>query len=346
MPNSSPEKLLAQLAHGKPVPLILLQGTDVYLREMCRSRIIEAYVPPEAREWAVAHLSAREDGWDEILSRAQTVPMLAKRQVIIVASAESVEKLGEKSREDVIGTLEEYLDSPAPFTVLIIEAASLDGRQRFSKLLHERGLVVELTIGAESAPLLAAQMAKDLGAEIDGDAAELLCDMLNGSPARIHVELQKLTSYAHGKRITVADVELLVVAARKNTVWQLADMLASRRRDDALVFLDNLLRDGEQPAGIIGALAWMYRKLVEARDLPAHTSGYQAARHLGMRAESAEAAVRRAHRFTKPALLAGVVALAEADSELKSANPNPQATLEFLIARFTSSASPSGTRSS
>ena len=346
MPSFSHERLLDRLAHGKPVPLILLQGTDGYLREMCRSRIIEAYVPPEAREWAVAHLSAREDGWDEILGRAQTVPMLAKRQVVIVAGAESVERLGEKSREDVVGTLEEYLDSPAPFTVLIIEAASLDGRQRFSKLLHERGLVVELSIGAESAPLLAAQMAKDLGAEIDRDAAGLLADMLNGSPARMHVELEKLTSYAHGQRITPADVELLVVAARKNTVWQLADMLASRRRDDALVFLNNLLRDGEQPAGIIGALAWMYRKLVEARDLPAHTSGYQAARHLGMRAESADAAVRRAHRFTKPALLAGLVALAEADSELKSANPNPRATLEFLIARFTASPSPSATRSS
>ena len=136
-------------------------------------------------------------------------------------------------------------------------------------------------------------------------------------------------------RISIADVEAIVVAARKNTVWQLADMLADRKRDAALVFLDNLLREGEQPIGIVGALAWLYRKLIEARGLPAHTGGYQAARQLGMRPEAAENAVRQAYRIPKKDLLAGLVALAEADSQLKSSNPDPRALMEFLVARLT-----------
>jgi DNA polymerase-3 subunit delta len=181
------------------------------------------------------------------------------------------------------------------------------------------------------------QMAKELGAEIDREAATLLADILNGAPARIRIELEKLTTYAQGRgRITAADVETLVVAARKNTVWQLGEMLANRNRAAALAFLDNLLREGEQPAGIVGALAWMYRKLIEARHLPPHTSGFQAARQLGMRPDAAENAVRQAHRIPKAQLLAGLVALAEADSQLKSSNPDPRAMMEFLIARLTS----------
>jgi DNA polymerase III subunit delta len=344
MPAASPEKLLERLAKGKPPAVIVLEGSDFYLREMCRSRIIAAFVPPEARAWAVTRLAAREDGWDEVLRRARTVPMLARHQVVIVEGAESLERLGERSREEILRSLEEYFDQPAPFTALVIEAAGLDGRQRFRKLLQEKGLVVQLSISAPSAPLLAGEMAEDLHARINRDAAELLASILDGSPARMHVELEKLSSYALGRPIGVADVELLVVAARKNTVWQLADMLAGRRRDQALLFLDNLLRDGEQPAGIIGALAWMYRKLVEARDLPPRTNGYQAARALGMRGESADLVVRQAHRFQKADLLAGIVALAEADSELKSANPDPRTTLEFLIARLTSEESRSAAR--
>ncbi len=112
-------------------------------------------------------------------------------------------------------------------------------------------------------------------------------------------------------------------------------MLADRKRDAALEFLDNLLREGEEPVAIVGALAWIYRKLIEARALPAHTNGFQAARLLAMRAEAAEAAVRQAHRIPKKDLLAGLVALAEADSQLKSSNPNPRALMEFLIARLT-----------
>jgi len=345
MAATSPEKLLERLARGKPIPAVVLLGTDLYLREMCRNRIIDAVVPEGMRDWAVARLSARDSGWDEILGRAQTLPMLARCQVVIVEGAESVEKLGEKSRDEILEALEKYLTSPAPFTVLVIEAAALDGRLKFSKLLQEKALVVELTIGAESASLLAVQMAKELDAEIDREAAALLAEILNGSPARMRIELEKLATYARGRRITPADIEALVVAARKNTVWQLADMLASRKRDAALAFLDNLLREGEQPPGIVGALAWMYRKLIEARDLPVHANGFQAARQLNMRPEAAEAAVRQAHRIPKADLVAGLIALAEADSQLKSANPDPRAMMEFLVARLTAPAARSAARS-
>ena len=344
MAGVSPDKLLERLARGDALPAVALIGSDHYLREMCRKKIIETCVPENVRDWAVTRVSARDAGWDEILGMAQTLPMLASRQVIVVDSVESIEKLGDKSRDQIIEALTAYFGSPAPFTVLLLEAVALDGRQRFSKLLSERALVVELTIGAESAAALAAQMAKDMGAVIDRDAAALLADILNGAPARIHIELEKLSTYVQGaqgrRSITASDVETLVVAARKNTVWQLAEMLANRKRGAALAFLDNLLREGEQPAGIVGALAWTYRKLIEARDLPAHTTGFQAARQLGMRPDAAETAVRQAHRVPKKELLAGLVALAEADSRLKSANPNPRAMMEFLIARLASPQAP------
>jgi DNA polymerase-3 subunit delta len=340
MAEVSPEKLLERLARGNGIGAVVLEGTDPYLREMCRKKIVETFVPEGSREWAVACISARECGWGEILQRAGTLPMFAPRQVIVVEDAESLEKLGEENRNRALEALEEYLDSPAPATVLVLEATVLDGRQKFSKLLHEKALIVPLTIGNESAAALAAQMAKDLGAAIEPEAAALLADILNRGPARIRIELEKLAAYAQGSgQIVRADVEAIVVAARKNTVWQLADMLATRNRVAALAFLDNLLREGEQPIGIVGALAWMYRKLIEARDLPAHTQGFQAARQLGMRPEAAEAAVRNAHRIPKKDLLAGLAALAEADSQLKSSNPNPRAFMEFLLVRLTSATS-------
>ncbi len=337
MPDISAEKLIAQLSSGKPVAAIVLLGTDSYLREMCRNKIIEACVPDAAREWALARIAVQDSGWDEVLQRAQTMPMLAQRQVIIVEGVESLEKLGEKTRDEVVESLAKYFESPAPFSVLLFEASSMDKRQRYSKLLAEHALLVELTIGGESAAALAAQMAKDCGAEIDREAAALLAEILNSEPSRMRIEIEKLSTYVgKGQRITSAEVEELVVAARKNTVWQLADMLAGRRSDSALAFLDNLLREGEEPIGLVGGITWMYRKLIEARDLPAGTSGFQAARALGMSPAAAETAVRQAHRIPKKDLLAGLVALAEADSQLKSSNPDPRALMEFLIVQLAS----------
>jgi DNA polymerase III subunit delta len=339
MAEISPGKLIERIAHGKPIGAVVLIGADIYLRDLCRRKIIEAFVEERSREWGVVRLSARENGWDEVLERATTIPMFVPRQVVIVQDAESVEKLGEERRDGVVAALEEYLGRPSPFTILVLEAEALDGRQRFAKLLKEKALQVELTIGNESAAALTAQMAKDLGASIEADAAALLAEIMNHEPARIGIELEKLAAYAGKKaRIGRADVETMVVSARKNTVWQLADMIAARDRKAAFAFLDNLLREGEEPAGIVGALGWMYRKLIEARGLPAHTPGFQAMRQLGMRPESAEAAVRNAHRIPKKGLLGGLAALAEADSQLKSSNPDPRAFLEFLMAQLTAPA--------
>lgn len=333
------DRMLVSLSRSKWVPAILLLGSDVYLRDLCRRKIVEAYVPENTRDWAVTRLSAREAGWDQVIGRAQMPPMLSTLQVIIVDEVASIEKLGEKSREQIIEALDKYFESPASFSVLLLEATTLDGRQKFSKLLHEKAIVVELTIGNESAVSLAAQMAGDLHTEMDPNAAALLADIVNLEPARMRIEIDKLATYVGARaKITTEDVERLVVAARRNTVWQFTDMLASGKRGAALEFLNNLLREGDEPIAIIGALAWMYRKLIEARDLPPRLSGFQAARELGMNPQAAEAAVRQAHRVSKTELLAGLSALAEADSELKSANPNPNAMMEFLVAQLTWSA--------
>lgn len=337
MAELTPEKLLERLARGKAIPVIVLVGADAYLLDRCRNGILEACVPEGARDWAVARYEFSASAIAEILGRARTLPMLAPRQILILEGAEAIERLGEESREEILKSLGAYLESPSPFTVLVLEAASLDRRQKLFRLLSEKAQLVVLSIGDESAANVAVQMAKQLGAELDRDAAVLLADILNGEPARMRMELEKLSAYVATRgRITSADVEVLVVAARKNTVWQLADMLASRRRDAAFEFLDNLLREGEQPAGIVGALAWMYRKLIEANELPAHTAGYQAARILRMAPDSAERALRQAQRIPRQNLLEGLIALAEADSQLKSANPDPRATMEFLLARLTS----------
>lgn len=321
--GSTTDQLIARLAAHKPIPAIALVGSDAYLRDLCRNKIIDSFTDPASREWNLSRLSVRDAGWDEVFDRAQTLPMLSKCQVVIVEDVHSIEKLGDDSRERIVKSMDRYLESPPAFTVLVIEADSLDGRQKFTKLIYEKTFTVDLQITPESAVSLAMQMARELGAELDRPAAALLADALNGEPARMRMELEKLASYAGtGGYIAKDDVERLVVSARKNTVWQLADLIAERNGDAALKLLENLVREGEQLPAIVGALAFRYRALIDGG------SGWNYSRQ-GQFGSPGQAA-----RASKKQMLAGLVALAEADSELKSNNPDPRATLEFLIARL------------
>ena len=331
------------LARSKPVPAVLLFGSDFYLRDLCRAKLIEACVPADARDWGVSRFSASDDRLDRVLAQAQTLPMLAPRQVVFFEEVEALEKLGDAARDAAVEQLSAYLADPAPFTVLVLEASKLDERMRLFKTLSQNALVVSVDLGDSpehripAATALAPQMAADLGVSIDREAAEDLADLLDGDLLRMRSELQKLAAYAAGrKRITPEDVDALVISSKKYSVWQLADMLASRRRSPALIFLDSLIREGEQPPAIVGALAWMYRKLIEAQELSPPTSPGQAAGMLRMRANAAAIALEQSRKIPRRQLLDGLVALYEADSRLKSGVPDSRAVLEFLLARLMS----------
>jgi DNA polymerase III subunit delta len=310
-PELSPQDLTARISGGKIVPAIVLLGTDSYLREMCRNGLIETYVPANTRDWALGRLSARGGGWFEAFERAQTLPMMSPRQVLIVEEVEALEELGDKARDDAVDALEKYLEDPAPFTVLVFEASALDKRLRLFKSLIKNSksvLIVGLVMDPQQAVGFAISTAKELGMAMDREAATLLAEVVNSEAARIRVEVEKLSLYAQAaKRITARDVENLVVNARKHTIWELADMLADSRREDALKFLDSLIRDGEKPPALVGAIAWRFRMLIENESRPGR----------------------------KGQLLNGLSALAEADSELKSGVKDQRAVLEFLFSRLT-----------
>ena len=346
MPAVTPEQLLTRLSKGKAIPGVLLLGSDAYLRELCRKKIADAYVAEASRDWGVKRFSADDDEFSDILGQAQTLPMLAPQQVIFVSEVEAWERLGEDSRDALVKQLSEYLGNPAPFTILVFEAAVLDQRMRLAKTFAEKTVTVSVELSNDPgertrlALPLAFEMARELGVDLERDAAEELCEILNGQLASIHTEIEKLAAYAGERRkIARADVDLLVVSEQKYDVWELTEMLAARQPSRALEFLDSLLREGEAPVQLLGAMAWMYRKLLEAQELPAGTVGWQAASRLGMRGASAELAVTQSRKFPRIQLTRGLEALYEADNRLKSGGTSQRAVMEFLVAQLASAGS-------
>jgi DNA polymerase III subunit delta len=343
MAQISAGELLARLEKGRPVSAILLLGEETYLRDACRAQLIERFVPEAARAWAVSRFSAERNEVQAAVGQAQTLPMLSPIQLVFLEDAEVVDSLGDKKREEAVKQLESYLEDPASFTILIIEAQKLDQRMRLGKLLAEKALVVEIGLGENqndrlsSAVALAKVIAKEDGIEFERGAAEDLADSVSADLQRLKTEITKLSTYVGAKKvITRHDVAALVISEKTATVWELADMLASRQSKRALDFLDRILREGEQPVQILGALTWMYRKLVEAGEVHGVSQPWQAAKALSMAPDKAMVAIQSARKISKVRLLAGLKALQRADDLLKgSGSSQGRTVLEFLIAELT-----------
>jgi DNA polymerase III subunit delta len=342
MAQVSPQEMLARLGKGKAVAAVLLLGEEPYLRDACRAQLIEKFVPEAARTWAVSRYSADRGETQEALEQAQSLPMLAPKQVVFLEDVDAVEKLGEKNREAAIAQLEEYLQNPAPFTTLVLEAGGLDQRMKLAKLLMEKALVVSVALAEdagqrqEAAVGLAKSMAEEQGVKFESGAAEDLAESVAADLMRLKTEIDKLATFAGQRKfISRQDVSVMVVSEKTTTVWELADLLATRKAAKALEFLDRLLRDGEEPLPMLGAITWLYRKLIEASELRGISNGWQAARALGMRPEQAELALHSARKISKPRLLNGLRALQKADDQLKRGE-DARTIMEFLVAELVS----------
>jgi len=338
MPRVNTDAFLERLEKGRPVPAILLLGDEPYLRDECRKQLIEKYVPEAARTWAVSRFSADSGQTQAASDQAQTLPMLSPQQVVFLEDAEAIDRLGEKARDQAVKALEGYLENPAPFTVLVIEASVLDQRMRLAKLLTEKTLVVEVGLGENldqrvaAAVVLAKSLAKEQGIEFEKGAAEDLAELVSGDLMRLKTEVDKLAAYSADRKVVRrAEVAELVISEKSATIWEVADFLAARQPKKALEFFERLLREGEEPVQMLGAMAWMYRKLIEASEVRGVTNGWQAARALGMNPQQAELAMQSARKIPRDKLLQGLQALRDADDRLKGGTKDPHSVMEFLV---------------
>ncbi|MGB7436717.1 MAG: DNA polymerase III subunit delta [Candidatus Acidiferrum sp.] len=334
-------QLKERIDKGKPTPALLLLGDEPYLRDAGRALLIQKFVPEAARTWALSRFSADRGEVQNALDQCQSLPMLSSRQVVFLEDAEAIEKFGEKVREASVESLTAYLQDPAPFTVFVIEAASLDMRMVLAKKLVDLTTVVDVSLGERAedriaaAEALANTLAKEQGISFEKGAAEDLAEFVNGDLMRLKMELDKLSTFAaHTKAIRRHDVATLVVSEKSSTIWEVAELLAAHQPRKALEFIYCLLREGEEPVLMVGGMAWMYRKLVEASEVRGVTNGWQAARALSMRPEQAELAIRCARNIPRERLLDGLCALREADDRLKGGAKDVRAVMEFLVWRL------------
>jgi DNA polymerase-3 subunit delta len=181
-------------------------------------------------------------------------------------------------------------------------------------------------------------MARNLGVRLTRETAEELVFAVGTDQGRLRVELEKLRAYADpGAEVTSADVTAIVTSARKFNIFELVDLLAERRRADALARLRQLLEGGENAIGIVGLLAWLYRQLMIVQAMPKNTPAWKAAQALRAPRSRVEALLRQARRFSPRELSEGLGALQEADVNLKSSPASPEGVLEMLIVRLTES---------
>jgi DNA polymerase-3 subunit delta len=353
----------AEAGTGKLRPGYVLAGDEIFLLDRCRAAVLKAFVPPDLRDFSLSDLDLTSSSIFEVLDRAQTPSLMAPFQVIFVRNVRQLYTRGAK--KDEFAALDRYFQSPNPQALLLFIAdfirippdtrrMELDDKNRFERLTETLGAhcgMVELArVSEEDAMRWAVAKAQEAGLRLEADAARELVDALGADMMLVSSELEKLLLYTSGRgRITLGDVETMVLSAKQRTLYELTDAISARDRVRALALLQGLLNSsdaGEDAAiGHLYMLARTFRQMLVILEKNVRDSRaiWQALwQGFRMPPFAADDLIRQARRYkSRRELTRALRLVARADLELRSSPPDKRLVLERLVYELASEPKPS-----
>jgi DNA polymerase III subunit delta len=354
---AQPDRFVAEVKDRKLKPLYLFIGDEAFFRKRCREAVLRFLVPSDMREFSLYDFDLGETELMEVLDRARTPSLMAPFQVFFVRGVK--ELYGRGSHDDEFDAIKAYAENPNPDAMVIFVADHLSipsdprkmdmtDRDRYGRIKETLGEFCETIELArveegEAVKWITEQAAND-GVKVDADAARELVDALGGDMMLVSNELEKLTLYVgEKKRITLGDVETMVLAAKQRTLYELTDAISAKDRVKALQVLDAILSSGDGEEAAIGhlyMLAKTFRQMLVIFERKVRDSRmlWQALWQ-GFRVPpfAAEDIIRQARRYQSRRELSRALRLiARADLALRSNPTSKRMVLENLVLELSS----------
>jgi DNA polymerase-3 subunit delta len=351
---ASSDRFIAEIASPATLrPGYVLLGDEAFLYQRCRQGVLAALAPPETRDFSLHDLDLADETIFDILDRAQTPSLMAPFQVFFIRGLKNLYGRGSKKAE--FDAIEHYFRSPNPQALLLFVADHLriptdlrkmdyQDKERYDRIRDTLadwcGFVELARVTEDDAVRWVVATAEARSVKFDPDAARELVDALGADMMLVSSELEKLCLYVEGKnRITLGDVETMVLAAKQRSLYELTDAISQKDRTRALLLLHGLLNasDGGEDAAIghLYMLARTFRQMLIILEKNVRDSrAIWAVLWQGFRMPpfAAEDLIRQARRYKSRAALTRALRLvAKADLELRSSPANKLLVLERLI---------------
>jgi DNA polymerase-3 subunit delta len=352
---ASADRFLTEIASPSTLrPGYVLLGDEAFLYQRCRQGVLAALAPAESRDFSLHDLDLADTSIFEVLDRAQTPSLMAPFQVLFVRGLKNL--YGRGSKKEEFAAIDAYFRSPNPGAVVLFVADHLriptdlrkmdyQDKERYDRIRETLGDwcgFVELArVDEADAIKWVMNEAEGRGIKFDPDAARELVDALGADMMMVASELEKLCLYVSGRepRITLGDVETMVLAAKQRSLYELTDAISQHDRTRALLLLHGLLNasDGGEDAAIghLYMLARTFRQMLIILEKNVRDSrAIWAVLWQGFRMPpfAAEDLIRQARRYkSRRELTRALRLVARADLELRSSPANKLLVLERLI---------------
>ena len=307
--------------------ITLLQGGEALLADRAISQVISKF-----KGATVTQLEASELELGAITD-ALAPSLFGDARIIVVKEIQDLAaELGEE--------ITTYLDAQDESVELVLwHKGGVKGKALLEKIKKVKPTIIPCDVlkkDGEKSDFIRGEF-KRLGRTISTEAVQALIDALGSDIRELGGACSQLAAdVVAGKMIDESDVLKFQNGRIETTGFDVADAALDGARDVALIALRNALATGTDPVLITSALAGSLRTLAKVSGAPRGAKSFDLAGPLGLAPWQIDKARRQLSKWTPATLAGAVVAVAQADANIKGAAVDPIHSLERAIIAITS----------
>ncbi|WP_373879997.1 DNA polymerase III subunit delta [Levilactobacillus brevis] len=337
-------ELLKTLATGQTLSnvYVILGQADYFQRRLKRG--FKQQVPAEEQTMNFASYDMDTVPLAVALDDAMAAPFFGERRVVCIDNPQFL--TGETKKQKVehdIDSLQKYLESPMPSTVLVFFAPydKLDARKKVTKQLKKVATMVEINQFSERdvRQFVTDQLKQD-GYTMEPAALNDLIQRTDADLTLIMSELPKLELYTlHEKTITQAAISGLVTQTLTQNVFDLVNRVLAKNTAGAVTLYRELLQAKEEPLKINAILQGQFRLLIQTKVLA--KQGYsqgKLASILKVHPYRIKLALQTHRRFQLTDLNRAYLGLFRVEKQMKSTTMDPELLFSLFMTQFAGTA--------
>ncbi|WP_335869300.1 DNA polymerase III subunit delta [Bacillus sp. 2205SS5-2] len=333
-------KLWNEFEKGNFSSLYLLYGTESFLINETKQKLTMHALSPEEMDFNFASFDLQEVPIEVALEDAETFPFMGERRVVLLHNP--VFLTAEKTKEKIehnLDKLQQYLGSPAPYSILVFVAPyeKLDERKKITKALKNSATVLEAKKLSEyEIKTWIRERSALSGVQIDEDAVVTLLTLSGTNLMMLTSEIDKLALFAYEtKRITAEMVDQLVARSLEQNVFSLVEKVIHNQTQEALRIYYDLLKQNEEPIKILAILAGQFRLIYQVKELSRKGYGQQKiATFLRVHPFRVKLAAGQAKSFSDEQLSKIMLLLSEGDFDMKTGRRSKELIVELFLLKI------------
>lgn len=334
------QKELADIRKKNFSPIYLVMGEERYFTERIREDLIKYALDEDTIDLNLISFDMEEQSINDALFEASSFPFFGERKLIFVQNPFFLTGQKPKNVPDhSLDELEEYLENPADFSILVFFAPyeKLDKRKKITKLLQKKARFIDVsTPHPNAASRYIKDIVKEKGYRFSDEAFQLFTERTNGQLTSMMHELDKLLLYhIDSKTITKESVQQLIPKTFEQNVFELNTLVLNNQVEASIEMYQDLLVQKEEPIKIVALLISQFRLLLQVNIL--QKQGLQQnemAKSLKVHPYRVKLAMQNNHRYNQHILAEALDYLIDADYKMKTGQIDQELQVELFIMRF------------